>query len=277
MTGLRAASLSAMGLALAACAAPSPFDQLASAHPCAVVAHRGASAARPENTLAAFRRAVEVGAPVVEFDVYQSADGAWVCMHDGTLDRTTDAAARLGRSGVRVHELTFAELRRLDAGSWFGPDWAGERVASLEQALRAIAPAIPMIERKGGDALALVAELRRLDVVDRVIVQSFDWDWLEQVHRAEPRLLLGALGGDDPTEQRLQDLDRTGARIVHWQHRRLTAAAARQVLAGGRLLCAYTVDDEAAFRRCLELGCRMVTTNRPQHFVRWLRRPAAQR
>lgn len=264
---MRRASSAMLALLFGACAAPSPFEQLQDQKPYTVVAHRGASAERPENTLVAFRHAVAQGAPMVEFDVYQSKDGVWVCMHDQTLDRTTDAAARLGRQRVRVDELTFDELRGLDAGSWFDAAWSAERVCTLEEALAAIAPAIPMIERKGGDPLALVAELRRLGVVDDVMVQAFDWDWLEQVHAAEPRLLLGALGGDEPTAARLADLDRTGARIVHWNHRRLTAAAAAEVLASGRLLCVYTVDDDAAFRRCLDLGVQMVTTNRPGHFV----------
>lgn len=266
-----------VAILFAACAAPEPFVRLQQQRPCTVVAHRGASKARPENTLAAFRHAVSQGAPMIEFDVYQSRDGVWVCMHDQTLDRTTDAVARFGREEVRVDERTFAELRELDAGSWFAPDFAGERIATLEEALAAIAPAIPMIERKGGDAVALVAELRRLGVVDDVMVQAFDWDWLEEVHAAEPRLLLGALGGDDPTAERLADLERTGARIVHWNHKRLTKKAARVVRASGRLLCVYTVDDEAAFRHCLDLGVQMVTTNRPGHFVTELGRLAAQR
>lgn len=251
------------------CSAPTPFERLQREVPVAVVAHRGASADYPENTEVAFRAAVDAGAPMVELDVYQSADGVWVCMHDRTLDRTTDVRARLGRKGVRVGELTFAQLRSLDAGSWFGAEYAGARIPTLEEALAAIAPAIPMIELKIGDPLAMVAELRRLGVVEDVLVQSFNWGWLEQVHAAEPRLLLGALSGDAPTEARLQGIARTGARVVHWGHHRLTSDAARWVLDSGRLLCVYTVDEEAEFARCMGLGCQMITTNRPGHFVRF--------
>jgi glycerophosphoryl diester phosphodiesterase len=261
-------ALTVLTLAAASCAAPGAHARLLQAAPYAVVAHRGASAARPENTLAAFRHAVALGAPVVELDVYQSRDGVWVCMHDKTLDRTTDATAALGRERVGVAELSLEELRRLDAGAWFAEEYRGERVATLAEALATIQPAIAMVERKGGDAAALVRELRRLGAVEDVIVQAFDWDWLEQVRRAEPRLLLGALGGGEPTAARLADLARTGAQIVHWDHRKLTAAAAEAVLRSGRLLCAYTVDAAADFQRCLDLGCTMVTTNRPERFVR---------
>jgi len=273
----RRAALLMCSLTFWSCVSESPFARLQRLEPFVVVAHRGDSSAYPENTEAAFRAAVRSGAPMVEFDVYQSKDGAWVCMHDLTLDRTTDASDRLGRRRVRVDELTLAQLRELDAGSWFGDAFRGARIATLEEALAAIAPAIPMIERKGGDARALVEELRRLDVVDDVLVQSFDWEWLEQVHAAEPRLLIGALGGDDPTPARLAGVARTGAQVVHWGHNRLTEAAARWVLKSGRLLCVYTVDDEDEFRRCLGLGCRMVTTNRPAHFVKVADAQAGQR
>ena len=145
------------------CAASGPFERLRRQDPFVVVAHRGDSSAYPENTEVAFRAAVRAGAPMVEFDVFQSKDGAWVCMHDLTLDRTTDASDRLGRRGVQVDELTLAQLRELDAGSWFGDAFRGARIPTLEEALAAIAPAIPMIERKGGDARATVGrgELER--------------------------------------------------------------------------------------------------------------------
>ena len=232
-----------------------------------VVAHRGASRARPENTVAAFRHAVQHGADVVEFDVYQTRDGQWVCLHDRTCDRTTDARAVFGREQVRIDELTFAEVQRLDAGSWFAASFAGQRVPTLQQALQAIAPAVPMIERKGGDARDLVLELQRLDVVEHVIVQSFDWDWLAEVHQAEPRLLLAALAGDEPTPARLRDVDRTGAAILHWSHSKLTRVMAQVVHESGRLLCVYTVDADSTFYGAVALGCDLVTTNRPEHFV----------
>jgi len=232
-----------------------------------VVAHRGASHACPENTLAAFRRAVQVGADVVEFDVYQTRDGHWVCMHDATCDRTSDARELFGRRDVRVDQLTLAEIQRLDVGRWFAPRFAGERVPTLAQALQAIAPAIPMIERKGGDAAALVAELQRLDRVGDVIVQSFDWPWLAQVSAAEPRLLLAALAGGQPTPELMRALDQTGAQIVHWSHGHVTRAMADQVHASGRRLCVYTVDQDVAFFGAVAIGCDLVTTNRPAHYV----------
>ena len=86
---------------------------------------RGASLACPENTLAAFRRAVQGGADVVEFDVYQTRDGHWVCMHDATCDRTSDARELFGRANVRVDQLTLADVQRLDAARDTEPADAG--------------------------------------------------------------------------------------------------------------------------------------------------------
>lgn len=91
-----------------------------------IIAHRGASAERPECTLAAIRRAVEVGATAVEVDVRTSQDGKLFILHDATLDRTTNGKGPAG-------DLTLAQLQQLDAGSWFGRDYRGEQIPSLKE------------------------------------------------------------------------------------------------------------------------------------------------
>ena len=96
--------------------------------PTRVIAHRGFSAIAPENTLVAIEKAIELGADMVEFDVTVTADGEVVVIHDETLGRTTD-----GRG--KVMEKTLEELQRLDAGSWFAPEFAGESIPTLEQVL----------------------------------------------------------------------------------------------------------------------------------------------
>lgn len=92
-----------------------------------LIAHRGASAERPECTIASIRRAIEVGATAVEVDVRTSADGELFILHDATLDRTTNGSGP-------ARELTIAQLQQLDAGSWFDPKWSSERIPSLSQA-----------------------------------------------------------------------------------------------------------------------------------------------
>src|SRR5919204_3658410 len=93
-----------------------------------VVGHRGAMGYCPENTMISFARAVELGADWVELDVHLTRDGALAVIHDETLERTTN-----GKGLVREHTLD--ELKRLDAGSWFAPAYAGERIPSLDEEL----------------------------------------------------------------------------------------------------------------------------------------------
>ena len=103
------------------------------------IAHRGASGEVAENTLAAVRRAVELGADMVEIDVRRSKDGALVLMHDATLTRTTDVERVFPRRARwHVGDFTYDELRRLDAGSWRSPAFAGEPVATLAEVLDVI-------------------------------------------------------------------------------------------------------------------------------------------
>lgn len=277
-------------LLLAACSVPSArsvdrrsgdlvghLRSLAARAPVAV-AHRGDSEAWPENTLVAFRSAVRVGAPVVEFDVRQTSDGVWVCMHDETLDRTTDARAVLGRSGARVDATTADDLARLDAGRWRGPQFAGEPVPTLAAALAALGDdAIAMVERKAGSAAALVAELRRLGAAERVIVQAFDWPWLEEVHALEPRLCLAALGDQAPSADLMEQVRRTGARIVHWNHRTIALEDCQRLRQAGLLLCVYTVNPDAVMLGAAAVGCDLITTDRPARLLElaaagWLRR-----
>src|SRR5260370_25117768 len=93
-----------------------------------VIAHRGASGHAPENTMAAFRKAVAMGATFIETDLQLSRAAHFVAIHDATVNRTTNGQGA-------VHDMTLAELRRLDAGSWFGSEFAGESIPTLEEIL----------------------------------------------------------------------------------------------------------------------------------------------
>ena len=127
-----------------------------------VCAHRGDVSAAPENTIAAISSAVEKGAHQIEFDVEMTKDGRLVIMHDATVNRTTD-----GRG--KVTELTFAEIRALDAGSWFDPEFAGAQVPTLREVLSVIPAGVYCnVHLKGGGEVArasakLIAEMGRLE------------------------------------------------------------------------------------------------------------------
>jgi len=177
-----------------------PFANSAAAggppHKVMNIAHRGASGYAPENTMAAFDKALQMKADYFELDVQMSKDGKLVLIHDVTVDRTTDGTGRVG-------DLTFKELRRLDAGSWFDPAFAGERIPTLEEALDRYRGKIgilieiknpelyPGIERKVAKAL----KKRNLHKPrnGKIIVQSFNHDSVKKFHSLLPSVPVGVL------------------------------------------------------------------------------------
>lgn len=148
-----------------------------------VVGHRGNVKFAPENTLPAFEAAIEHGADLLEIDVRETKDGVLVIMHDDTVDRTTDG------SGL-VADLTLAEIKQLDAGSWFDPKFKGTTVPTLREALRAMrGKALPDIDFKAGTPGKLVEMLREEDLIGKVTVYCGDWDLMQQTKNLTDDLL----------------------------------------------------------------------------------------
>lgn len=161
------------GVAIVLCVFFAAADAARATEACA---HRGDVEKAPENTLPALRAAVEKGAAQVEFDVAFTSDGGLVLMHDATVDRTTDGTGNVG-------DLSFATVRTLDAGSWFDPQFKGERVPTLEEALSVIPrDVLCNVHLKGGPELAHAAakEIERLDRLD----QCFLACTVEQIEEA---------------------------------------------------------------------------------------------
>lgn len=233
-----------------------------------LLAHRGNSAAAPENTLPAFASAIELGVDLVELDYLHSADGVPVVFHDETLDRCTDAAARWGEKDVPLASKTLAELRQLDAGSWFSHQFAGTHLPTLQEALLLICRGSRcMIERKDGDAATCVELLRRLDVMDRVVVTAFDWPFLAECRALAPELVLGALG-DEPMRPEL--LDRaiaSGASIVGWGDVWMAPEHVELAHARGLRCWVWTVDDPARARQLVSFGVDGLITNAPARLL----------
>jgi glycerophosphoryl diester phosphodiesterase len=138
------------------------------------VGHRGTVKFAPENTMAAFNKAIELGADLLEMDIRETKDGHLVIMHDETVDRTTDGTGM-------VTDLTLAEIRKLDAGSWFGPQFKGERVPTLEEVLSAIrGRALPDLDFKAGTPEKLIASVREAGLLGKVTIYCGDWDLLRR-------------------------------------------------------------------------------------------------
>lgn len=235
--------------------------------PPATIAHRGASAYAPENTLSAIRQAVELGSDVVEVDVRRTRDGALVLVHDADLTRTSDAPRVLSRRAPwRIADLTYDELLRLDAGSWFSPAYAGEPIPTLDQALDLLTLSDTGLQLEvkqpclyPGIAADVAAALRSRPT-PRVVVQSFDHDVARDLAGLAPSVPVGLLG--HPPVRRLAPVSEW-AWQVNPRHRRATAAYVDAIHAAGLDCLVWTVDRPADMERALALGVDGVITNRP--------------
>ncbi|GLU47728.1 glycerophosphodiester phosphodiesterase [Nocardiopsis ansamitocini] len=240
-----------------------------------VVAHRGASAYAPENTLAALREAHRRGAHMAELDVRQTADGEFVVMHDPTLRRTTNVAEVYpNRRSWRVADFTLAEIRRLDAGSWFGPEFAGEQVPTFLEALA-------VLERAGLGALVEL-KVRRRDPATadrlaaligadpywhghgeagRLILQSFEWTTLKRLARRLPDVRTAVLGKTYGSFG-LRRVARY-AHQVNPHHLRVSAPYVRHVHEHGLTMFSWTVNSHSAIRRAIRDGVDGIISDYP--------------
>jgi len=238
-----------------------------------VIAHRGYPQFAPENTLPAFQLAKTAGADLIELDYHHTKDGKMIVCHDGTVDRTTDATNRWGGSKIRIDARTLAELKQLDAGGWFHPPYPGTQLPTLEEALAEIQNGgVTLIERKAGDAATCVALLRERQLINALVVQSFDWDYLRDFHKLAPEQVLGALGptkinGKSPSDEE-KPLNRTwvdearkcGARVVVWNNQ-VTKEAVAYAHRVGLKVWVYTINDPDEATRLLDLGVDGIITN----------------
>jgi len=231
-----------------------------------IYAHRGASAVAPENTLPAFDRAASLGAGFVELDVQRSADGALVVVHDATLSRTTDAASVFpDRSPWAVGDFPLADLCRLDAGSWFGPEFAGASIPTLPEVLELLRQRDLglLLEAKSpgpGAAGQIADELlkHRWILRDRLVVQSFDEDFVREFRSIFPRVTLALLGAPADVEPWVRIVDQ-----INPHHVDLQQSYVDLVHAAGIAVNPWTVDEPADIARVTALGVEGIITNTP--------------
>jgi glycerophosphoryl diester phosphodiesterase len=174
-----------------------------------VIAHRGASGLAPENTMAAFEKAIQLKADYIELDIQISKDNQLVVIHDTTVDRTTDGSGEVKR-------FTVNGLKRLDAGSYYSSSFAGERIPTLEEVLGQVSGRIGVvIEMKQPSMYPEMVELLADQLIKRglgkpqneeIIVQSFDIQSLQIFHERLPNVPLGILVGKDYPGLRVQEI-----------------------------------------------------------------------
>ena len=231
-----------------------------------IFGHRGAMGYAPENTLASFRKAVELGVEAIELDVHLTADDELVVLHDPCLERTTS-----GRG--QVHALTLEEIRALDAGAHFGPEFAGERVPTLGEVLEwARGRCVLDVEIKGapapypGIADRVVELLVRHQMLDRAIVISFDHPTVRRVKALAPDLATGVLYSCRPIDPiRLARDAQADALLPHWSH--CAAEDVGRAHAAGLSVHPWATSEPDEIRALLAMGVDSITSNHPDRVV----------
>lgn len=236
-----------------------------------IIAHRGASAHAPENTLPAIRLAIQLGADALEIDVRQTRDGRIVLMHDATVDRTTNGSGEVG-------DMTFAAIRTLDAGVWFGKEFGGEPVPTLEEVIELLdSSTLLVVEVKGNFTIYPGIERRVVDIVTeagighRTILKSFDRNAIEMFSELAPdipRLFvytvripwLGLYIDDGISTGDVLKVD-AGYLQPHWLF--LSASFTKKAQQKGFKVVAWGVNTEAEIRKAIEFGVDGIETDYP--------------
>lgn len=223
-----------------------------------VIGHRGAAGLEPENTLRSVRRAIELGVDRVEIDVRVSRDGRLVIMHDETVDRTTNGHGY-------VSELTFDELRSLDAGM-------GEKIPTLEEILKFTMGKVKLeIELKVPEATEPTIQLvEELNAEKNVIVISFIHELLERVHDLNPNIRTGALFFEVPKDI-LQRALKVHAGSIHVYYRNVNSDLVKEAHRSGLEIAVWNPNRIEEMREMIGLGVDAIGSDRPDVLIRLLR------
>lgn len=228
-------------------------------------AHRGASHEAPENTLAAFLLAAELGADGIELDVQLSKDGEVVVIHDFVLETTTNGQGPVG-------DRTLAELKELDAGSSYDPVFSGQRIPTLEEVIEAVGRQLLLnielkTKSKRDDALsrAVVRIVEEHHLLDRIIVSSFNPLALRQVRNLNPWIPLGLLYSPDQPMFLRRPWSRHLLRpeALHPHHSIVDKPYVRWAKEQGYRIHTWTVDDPGRMWQLMRQGVDIIITNQP--------------
>nr|WP_051086759.1 glycerophosphodiester phosphodiesterase [Saccharibacillus kuerlensis] len=235
-----------------------------------IFAHRGASGSRPENTMSAFQRAVELGATGIETDVQLSVDGEPVLIHDETLSRTAGASGWVG-------DKTYEELSSLDAGSWYHPEFMGERIPHLDELLQLVRKTgiVVNLELKNtvrvyeGLEQKVIAAVREHGVENQTIISSFNHYSLVLCKKLAPEIRTGILYIEGL--YRPWDYAKSlGSDALHAYDPAVRAEWVQEALEAGTDYHPFTVNDESRLRELIAMGAAGIITDHPDRVVRLL-------
>jgi glycerophosphoryl diester phosphodiesterase len=227
-----------------------------------IIAHRGAKGMAPENTLAAFRLGLEQGCEGIELDIHLTADGEIVVCHDETLDRTTDGKGR-------IRDKTLQEIKKYDAGSWHSDAFRGEKVPTLGEVFDLIPDSIMVnveVKQPYGGQIEdkLVDFLRRRDLLERVVVSSFDHKCVRRIKLLEPKTKIGLLYQSrllDPAAY-AQSFD-VEVYSLHPYFRLIDAEDVAKAVSLGYRVYPYTANDEHDLQELIDYGVSGIITDYP--------------
>lgn len=240
-----------------------------------IIAHRGFSAIAPENTLAAFREAIAHRANSIEFDVQLSSDGIPVIIHDPTVERTTNGSGK-------VRDKTLEQLKKLDAGSWFSPNFTGETIPTLQEALKAIQPVTLQhlyVEVQESENWSATDITKLLETIisegwqEKCIVLCFNENFLEQVREQCETITLGYLVNSltectskltqAATDGNANRAKRGSEAIVLSEYHLLlnNPSLVQAAKTEGVDIVAWTVDNKEELYKLTAMGIRRIVTN----------------
>jgi len=226
-----------------------------------VVAHRGFSEKYPENTMLAFQKAARLGVEFIELDARETKDGEIVVIHDASVNRTT------GAEGY-VKELSFGEIKRLDAGKWKG--FENAFVPSLDEVLQALHSKTKLlVEIKEASPRKIVKLVKKHGMEQSVIIGSFNIEYLVETRKTAPEIPTAFITGSMPETPDILTVN--GIEILDINYRRFERARAREFIQRGISLSVWTVDDEDDMKKLAGEEISFITTNRPDVLQKVLR------
>ena len=233
-----------------------------------VIGHRGAAALAPENTWAGFDRALSIGVDAIETDVHSTSDGELVLIHDKNLSRTTNG------SGV-VHESPWSVVKELDAGSWFGPDYAGARIPLLRETLARYGKRTHLVleVKQRGIELRVLNLVRDMGLLTQVTFSSFFFSIVHNLKTQAPTAKVGQLTIDAEPETTRRVLD-AGFDQICPPAPFLSRALVTAWKAAGLEVRAWGIKDPAMMRAAIDAGVDGMTVDFPHLLLAAVGRPA---
>jgi len=225
------------------------------------LAHRGASGIAPENTLVAFRKALEIGSLMVECDIHATREGTVVVMHDAAVNRTTNGTGA-------IKEMSLAEIKRLDAGSWFAPEFAGEPVPTLSELLQVLRgrTTLSLEIKQAGIEEASVAALRDNGMFDDTLVISFLPQALVRVKEIAPALPTGLLVSKGTIQEVVAKAQEVGAEVLSAHRAMVNAELVGAAHSAELKVTAWIANDRPEQQRLIELGVEAIGTDHPEQW-----------